>query len=154
MHDYLKSNMEVKMFEIDDIIKTKRTHLGDDVSVWLFRVLRLIALDEIISMGSCGIVYHAGKKIGKTLKLETLDDFLDWIEKHKIGIPEVNGNVVKIYECVTCSGIPKIGKPVCHFEGGLIAGFLEKLWNKKVLAKEVKCWGLGDEVCEFKIIEI
>ena len=148
----LKVEKKPKRLGIEDVVRTGRLELGNEVSVAVFRVLRHIALEEIIGTGSGGIVYHAGKNIGKALQLETLDDFLDWVEKSKIGIPEVDGNVVRVYECVTCSGIPNIGRPVCHFEGGLIAGFLEKMWNKKVLAREVKCWGLGYEVCEFEII--
>jgi predicted hydrocarbon binding protein len=152
MPDGLKVEKKHKKLEIEDVVRTGRLDLGDVVSITVFRVLRHIALEEIIGTGSGGIVYHAGKNIGKTLQLETLDDFLDWVEKSKIGIPEVDGNVVRVYECVTCSGIPNIGRAVCHFEGGLIAGFLENLWNKKVLAREIKCWGLGYDVCEFEII--
>ncbi|WP_456375347.1 V4R domain-containing protein [Methanocaldococcus sp.] len=148
----MQNNSNVKKLEIDDIAKINRPTLGNEVSVVILRVIRHLTLEEIIGIGSGGILYRAGKNIGMSLQFDELDDFLDWIEKSKIGIPEVDGNFVRIYECVTCSGISYIGRTVCHFEGGLVAGFLEKLWNKHVLAKEVKCFGLGHDVCEFEII--
>ncbi len=147
-----------KKLDVSAVSKPKRPKLGDFVAVPVFRVLRHIALEDIIGQGGGGIVYRAGKQIGLSLNFENVDDFLDWVEKVKIGIPEIEKSgrliVARVYECVTCAGIPNIGKPVCHFEGGLIAGFLEKLLNKKLIAKEVKCWGLGYEVCEFEVREV
>ncbi|WP_456327051.1 V4R domain-containing protein [Archaeoglobus sp.] len=147
-----------KKLDIDGVFNPKRPKLGNFVAVPVFRVLRHIALEDIIGQGGSGIVYRAGKQIGLSLDFENVDDFLDWVEKAGIGIPELekssNPIVARIYECVTCSGIPNIGRPVCHFEGGLIAGFLERLLNKKLVAKEVKCWGLGYEVCEFEVREV
>jgi predicted hydrocarbon binding protein len=149
--------MAIKL-DINDILDLGGRKLGDRVSVVVFRVLRHVALEEIVGVGGSGIVYHAGKNIGRSLEFENVDDFLDWVEKSGIGVPEVekSGNVItaRVYECVTCSGIPNIGRPVCHFEGGLIAGFLEKILDKKLIAREVKCWGLGYEVCEFEIKEL
>jgi predicted hydrocarbon binding protein len=45
-----------------------------------------------------------------------------------------------------------VGRPICHFEGGLIAGAINTILNKKVKVKEVTCiGGLGDETCGFDI---
>ena len=148
----------IKKLNISDVLNHRRPELGNSVSIQVFRVLRHVALDDMIGPGGSGIVYQAGKNIGRALELESIDDFLDWVEKSGIGIPEVEntGNciIARVYECVTCSGLPNIGRPVCHFEGGLIAGFLERLFNKRFIAKEVKCWCLGYEVCEFEIREL
>jgi voltage-gated potassium channel len=54
-------------------------------------------------------------------------------------------------ECATCEGLPAVGKPVCHLERGVLAGALEARLGRTVHAKEVRCWGLGDRVCEFEV---
>ncbi len=54
-------------------------------------------------------------------------------------------------ESSTSYGMEKIGKPVCFFEAGLIAGILEAKLKKKVTVTEVLCGGLGDKVDEFLI---
>ena len=45
-----------------------------------------------------------------------------------------------------------MGRPICHFEGGLIAGAVETITGKSVLAKEVSCiGGLGDATCGYNL---
>ena len=48
---------------------------------------------------------------------------------------------------------PFLGRAVCDFELGLVAGALEKITGKRIAAKEVKCNGLGDGICwlDYKI---
>jgi predicted hydrocarbon binding protein len=53
---------------------------------------------------------------------------------------------------VTCSGLSPVGRTLCHFEGGLIAGVVETILGKPVQAKEVSCiGGLGDSTCGFDL---
>jgi predicted hydrocarbon binding protein len=40
--------------------------------------------------------------------------------------------------------------PCCHFLANFIAGFIAELFDKKVIVKEVKCAGKGDDHCEFR----
>ena len=57
-----------------------------------------------------------------------------------------------MYECVTCSGLQPVGRSICHFEGGLIAGAVQDITGSKVRAKEITCiGGLGDETCGFDL---
>ena len=59
---------------------------------------------------------------------------------------------VDVYECVTCAGMEPVGRVLCSFEGGLIAGVVEGIVKKPVTAKEVSCiGGLGDETCGFDL---
>ncbi len=74
-----------KKLSLDDVIKPNRPKLRDFVAVPVFRVLRHIALEEIMGQGGSGVVYRAGKHIGQNLNFENVDDFLDWIEKSGIG---------------------------------------------------------------------
>jgi predicted hydrocarbon binding protein len=60
---------------------------------------------------------------------------------------------VDVYECVTCSGLETVGRTLCHFEGGLIAGVVESVIGKKARAKETTCiGGLGHDACGFDIL--
>ena len=59
--------------------------------------------------------------------------------------------VIDVKECISCSGISPTGKPMCYFEGGLIAGALERIFNKQVKVRETKCiGGFKDEFCRFE----
>ena len=59
---------------------------------------------------------------------------------------------VDVYECVTCAGLATVGRPLCHFEGGLIAGVVEGIVKKRTRAHEVTCiGGLGDKACGFDL---
>ena len=45
-----------------------------------------------------------------------------------------------------------VGRTLCSFEGGLIAGAVESILGKKATAKEITCiGGLGHETCGFDI---
>jgi uncharacterized protein len=71
-----------------------------------------------------------------------------------IKVPVMNDKLihVDVYECVTCSGMDTVGRPICHFEGGLVAGAVESVLKKKTKAREVTCiGGLGHETCGFDL---
>jgi predicted hydrocarbon binding protein len=143
--------------EIANALKVVRPSLGGDAGVALYRLLRLVALEDIIGRGAAGTAYVAGKKLGTSLGLTNLDAFLELCRQLKIGIikvPIVAQNRIKVdvYECVTCSGLEPVGRTLCHFEGGLIAGVVESVMKKPAKAQEVTCiGGLGHDSCGFDI---
>jgi predicted hydrocarbon binding protein len=47
--------------------------------------------------------------------------------------------------------MPRVGRPVCNLERGVIAGALEAKLGRSVRTRETKCWGLGDSMCEFEV---
>ena len=149
--------MAKKPIELSNALKINRPELGDLTGVGLYRLLRLVAWEDIMGPGASAISYYAGKKLGHSLNLKTLDEFLELCEQLKIGIikiPEMTDTHihVDIYECVTCSGMDPVGRPICHFEGGLIAGVVETITGKSVKAKEVSCiGGLGDDTCGYDL---
>jgi predicted hydrocarbon binding protein len=150
--DERRSGIDVK-----NALQIARPTLGDDAGIALFRLLRLVALEDIIGRGAAGTAYVAGKKLGHSLGLTKLTDFLDLCAALKIGIvkvPVLSGSHihVDVYECVTCSGLSKVGRPLCHLEGGLIAGVVESVTKKKARALEVTCiGGLGHDSCGFDV---
>ncbi len=157
----IETSREMKMMkpiEVANALKINRPELGDKVGLGLYRLLRLVALEDIMGPGASSISYYAGKKLGQQLGVKSINDLLEFCQQINIGkisVSEIVDNKVHVdvHECATCAGMEPVGRPICHFEGGLIAGALESITNTKVQAKEVTCiGGLGDETCGFDII--
>jgi uncharacterized protein len=143
--------------DVANALRVVRPTLGDNAGVALYRLLRLVALEDIIGRGAAGTAYVAGKKLGLSLGLTKLEQFLELCTALKVGIIEVpvlteSKIHVDVYECVTCSGLERVGRILCHFEGGLIAGAVESIVKKRSRAHEITCiGGLGDDACGFDI---
>ena len=143
--------------DVANALKVLRPSLGNDAGVALYRLLRLVALEDIMGRGAAGTAYVAGKKLGLSLGLPKLEDFLELCKTLKVGVIEVPKLTdthirVDVYECVTCAGLATVGRPLCHFEGGLIAGVVESILKKRTRAHEVTCiGGLGDAACGFDL---
>jgi uncharacterized protein len=143
--------------DVSNALSIVRPSFGDNAGVALYRLLRLVALEDIIGRGAAGTAYIAGKKLGTSLGLGKLDQLLELCATLKIGtikVPVVTANHVRIevYECVTCSGMTPVGRTLCHFEGGLVAGALTTIFKQKIRAVETSCiGGLGDDACGFDI---
>lgn len=143
--------------DVANVLKIARPSLGNDAGVALFRLLRLVALEDIIGRGAAGTAYVAGKKLGLALGITKLEDFLGLCADLKIGVikvPKMTASEihVDVYECVTCAGMTKVGRTLCHLEGGMIAGVVESVTKKKARAIEVTCiGGLGHDACGFDI---
>jgi predicted hydrocarbon binding protein len=143
--------------DVANALSILRPTLGDQAGIGLYRLLRLVALEDIIGRGAAGTAYIAGKKLGAQLQLRSLDDFLGLCTALKIGVIQVptltaNRAHVDVYECVTCSGMSPVGRTLCSFEGGLIAGVVEGVVGKRTRAREVTCiGGLGHDSCGFDL---
>jgi serine/threonine protein kinase/predicted hydrocarbon binding protein len=144
--------------DIASALELARPTLGRGAGLALYRVLRQVALED--SRGRDGdAVCQAGKKLGHSLGLTTLEDFLSLCGSLKIGIIRMpvmtDARIhIDIYECATCSGLARHpgGCAMCQFEGGLIAGVLERVVRRNTRVQEVSCiGGLGDEACGFDL---
>lgn len=148
---------DFKFVGVSNALNVQRPSLGPDAGVALYRLLRLVALEDIIGRGAAGTAYIAGKKLGLNLGLTSLDAFLELCNTLKVGVIKVpvlteSRIHIDVYECVTCSGLSPVGRTLCHFEGGLIAGAVESILKKRARAIEVSCiGGLGDESCGFDL---
>src|SRR5687768_17115251 len=101
--------------DVANALSIVRPTLGDNAGVALYRLLRLVALEDIIGRGAAGTAYVAGKKLGNSLGLSKLEQFLELCSTLKIGIIEVpilteSRIHVDVYECVTCSGMRTVGR--------------------------------------------
>lgn len=143
---------------IHNALQVHRPEVGDMAGVGLYRLLRLVALEDVLGTGASAITYYAGKKLGKELKIKKVDDFLALCEQLRIGqvsVPVMTSERihVDVHECVTCAGMSPVGRALCHFEGGLIAGVIEGIVGKNVQAQEVTCMGgFGDPACGFELL--
>ena len=143
--------------DVANALSIVRPTLGDNAGVALYRLLRLVALEDIIGRGAAGTAYVAGKKLGNSLGLTKLEQFLELCSTLKIGIIEVpilteSRIHVDVYECVTCSGMRTVGRTLCHFEAGLVAGVVETVVKKRTKAREVTCiGGLGHDTCGVEV---
>lgn len=143
-------------------LMAKRPTVGDEVPVFLWKLIRVVGLHHILEEETSVISYFTGKKIGSMLKIKGIDELQKELIDLKIGKVKfpINspGKVhMEIGECMTCYGIhPPLGSAICQLETGIVAGVLENIYkDKKVVGREKKCiGGLGDDVClmEYTII--
>ena len=153
---------------IEVISQVNRPKLGKEIPIAVFRAFRLFTefgLENIVgSKGTMTLLQSAGKELGKeiakNLEKSSLEDFLEssaqYLYDEKIGIlipVELSDSymVLRLDECITCAGMPNIGKRICHFEVGLAAGLAESFLNKRVKAYETKCNANGEGTCEVKV---
>lgn len=144
--------------EISNALSIIRPKLGDRAGVALYRLLRLVALEDIIGRGAGATAYVAGKKLGASLGITKLDQFLELCQAISLGVVEVpvltsSRIYVDVYECVTCSGMAPVGRSLCQFEAGLVAGVVQAVTKKNAKAKEITCiGGLGHDSCGVEVL--
>ncbi|WP_293448528.1 V4R domain-containing protein [Persephonella sp.] len=153
---------------LDQISKVKRDKLGTDIPILIFRVLRhytnVYASDLLGEKASNILFINAGKALGEALGQRLYDEDINkyleniskFVEDEKIGILKIthlddNKLVVQLDECITCAGMDNIGKRICFFEVGLVAGLVENYLGKRVLAQETKCNANGEGTCEVTV---
>ncbi|MEQ1504083.1 MAG: V4R domain-containing protein [Myxococcota bacterium] len=142
---------------LQNALTVDRPELGPYAPVALFRLVRLVALEAIVGRGASGTFFVAGKRLGESLGLSTVDEFLKLCDQLTIGKIDVQKRDdthlhIDVRECVTCSGMQPVGRVICHFEGGLISGALKGILGRDNRTREVTCiGGLGDQACGFDI---
>ncbi len=94
-----------------------------------------------------------GYEVGYELGFEgaNLEELAELWKSLGLGETSCSRRELTVEECYFCSGLPKVGFTYCRFDEGFIAGFLSKSLGKNFEVREVRCWGLGDELCEFTV---
>ncbi|HHU32712.1 MAG: DUF2507 domain-containing protein [Zhaonellaceae bacterium] len=134
----------------------QRKELGSQIPLSTFRLLRLHGMQEIFGESTGPALYMVGKSIGKTVEVKTIEEFLELVKELKIGIPSIVYRsekliIIKVLECMTCSGLPVTGELFCNFESGFIAGAVEKILGRKAKSTQTKSCSHGDEYCQFEV---
>lgn len=140
-----------------------RKVLPDKVDLKLYRTL--VHSLQWVSVGYASALYFAGKKLGSEIiskdiggnDIKTImKEISELFKNYGIGNLEIletsdNRNIAQLKDCATCYHMEPVGKQICFFEAGLIAGILEAKVKRKVVVNETLCGGLGDEIDEFNI---
>jgi uncharacterized protein len=146
----------VKEYSYDDIKGVIRPTLGDTVPLTLFRILRIIGMRNLLGESAGPTLYMMGKSVGNMLAPKTMGEFESTIRELKIGIPRIEQATedrltVNLHECITCAGFSYTGEMFCDMESGIIAGLLEKVFNKKARSTQTKSWSVGYDYCQFDV---
>ena len=147
-----------KRIDIQNALSIVRPKLGDKAGVALYRLLRLVALEDIVGRGVGATAYVAGKKLGVNLGITKLESFLQLCASISLGVVRVpvltsSRVYVDVFECVTCSGMKPVGRALCQFEAGIVAGVVQTVVGKPTRAKEVTCiGGFGHDSCGVEVL--
>jgi uncharacterized protein len=152
---------------IQEVAATHRPVLGTDIPLLVFRVFRHFSagyVEEVLGRGAAVVFQNGGRELGKEAgtmlfkpdPTEYLREVCQFVQDSRIGIlhpRELNDKVlvVDLDECITCAGMASIGKRICQFEVGFVAGVTEILIKKKPKAYETKCNANGEGVCQVTV---
>ena len=151
--------------------QTGRENLGAEVPVAVYRMLEYSLREELTErLGGeeqIAVFRSAGYRAGTYFAENCLDLTAEFpafiaqvqrrLEELKIGLLRVEETeedtgkmVLTISEDVDCSGLPVLGKTVCSYDEGFLAGLLTAYTRRPYSAVEVNCWAAGDRVCRFQ----
>jgi uncharacterized protein len=152
---------------IAEVAKTHRPVLGSDIPLLVFRVFRHFSagyVEEVMGRGAAVVFQNGGRELGKEAgamiwkpdPTEYLREVCQFVRDSRIGLlypREVSDEllVVDLDECITCAGMANIGKRICQFEVGFVAGVAEVLVKKKTKAVETKCNANGEGTCQVSV---
>jgi len=152
---------------IQEVARTNRPILGNDIPILVFRVFRHFSasyVEEVLGRGAAVVFQNGGRDLGREAgtmlykpdPTEYLREVCQFVRDSRIGIlepREVSDTrlVVDLDECITCAGMHSIGKRICQFEVGFVAGVAEILIKKKPKAYETKCNANGESTCQVTV---
>lgn len=152
---------------IAEVAKTDRPVLGSDIPILVFRVFRHFSasyVEEVLGRGAAVVFQNGGRDLGREAgamlwkpdPTEYLREVCQFVRDSRIGILQVrevtaSRLVVDLDECITCAGMTPIGKRICQFEVGFVAGVAEVLVKRKPKAYETKCNANGEGTCQVTV---
>lgn len=151
---YTMNTTKKNAIHMQDIHQIDRPSLGKNVSLELFRMIRLIGIYNSLPMGGRSTTNVVGRAIGDQLEVSTVDELLRALQTLGVGIPRITERtdsrlVLQLDECMVCSGMEPIGERICDFEGAILEAALTKVLGKRVSVKETKCNMMGEGCCEY-----
>lgn len=153
-------------------LKEGRPDLGDTTSVTAYRLLQFSlrhVLEERLGVDEAdAMLRRAGRLAGKEFAATQLDrgksaeEYLNEavrrmrelrigtlsVEKADLSKMELT---LTVSEDLGCSGTPVLGRPICSFDEGFIAGIFERFAGREFAVKEIDCWATGAKVCRFAV---
>ncbi|MDP3066142.1 MAG: V4R domain-containing protein [Methanobacteriaceae archaeon] len=130
---------------------------------FMFRTIRVVLLEEGININP--ILHRAGRKVGEAfyprLEAKSLEklikNLVEFWEENRLGKVEVKSLeplIIQAYDCFECEDLPKLGRPACAFDSGILEAVFSIYFGKDVKVTETKCYAQGDQYCQFHIDSI
>ena len=101
---------------------------------------------------------HIGEYLFTQLNHKELDIFLKNISQYwlKNNLGELSFNISNHIEitCINCfesKYAPKIGKPVCYLDKGMLKSLFSMYFNFEINVEEIMCYAMGDEKCVYQL---
>lgn len=118
-----------------------------------YSALKYSLSSKVVIMRTSG--YRLGQEFVRSGLIATLEDAPLVLSLYKIGLLDIvdeslNKMRLNIYECISCYGLPNIGRTMCDFEAGVLQGILSELFGSSSV-KERYCWGTGYSFCGFEV---
>jgi predicted hydrocarbon binding protein len=153
-------------------IQVGRPNMGDMTNVMVYRLfqfsMRHILEQRFGIKATEDMLREAGAIAGYEFAASQLDcskpifEFIaelhDKLLDLKVGIMRVEKAdvdrmeiVLTVSEDLDCSGLPILGRTVCSFDEGLIAGVLKRYTGRDFAVKEIDCWTTGAKTCRFTV---
>ncbi len=151
-------------------IDVGRPHLGRTVGVATYRLMqftmRHVLTERLGDRKAREMFVEAGRLAGTEFCRNVLDpslDFSDFMVRMQEKLKAMDISIFRvekadldsmqfvftIHEDLDCSGLPMLGRTVCDYDEGFIAGVLNVYYGKEFKVKEVDCWAAGGRVCRF-----
>ena len=154
--------------KLELISHVHRPDVGTDIPIVIFRAFRHFSADYVAKMlgdkGAALVFQNSGRDLGReagaSMMSKDLNEYLAAVTQFvydmklgKLRAEEISNErmIFGLDECITCAGMPNIGKRICHFEVGLVAGIVEAFAGVKVRAFESKCNANGEGICEVTV---
>ncbi len=157
----LSKEMELEK-DMDEYLTAQVNNSSDPFKFFrfIFRTIRVALMQEGLNIDP--ILHNAGFKVGKTFYNELKDSetgefakkVASFWENHKLGrieIENTNPLTLRAYDCFECEDLPKIGRPSCAFDSGILEAIFSMHFNTPMNVTEIKCYAQGDEYCCFTI---
>jgi len=132
---------------------------ADNLYSSIYRSIEFSALSKMLTLKT-PLMRVSGYNLGASLVrngvVRSLDEAPYALALYRIGLLDIieeSLNVMKlnIYECISCYGVPNIGRTLCDFEAGVLQGILAELYGPNRV-REKYCWGLGYSFCGFEVV--
>lgn len=126
----------------------------------MFRNIRVELLAEGINIDP--ILHKAGISVGKkmysSLYAKKTEMFLTniggfWEHHHlgKVQVESLDPISLRVTDCFECEDLPKVGRPACAFEGGILLSLFSEYFQEAPLVCETACYAMGNKYCRFVI---
>lgn len=136
---------------------------GDDPFAFfrlMFRTLRTMLMQTGVNLDP--VLFEAGRKVGEAVAPALvagdtrgfIDNLAKFWNQHHLGRIETGPAApfeIFVYDCFECVDLPRVGRPACWFDTGILTAIFSAQFGKKMEVTETHCYAMGDPYCRFVI---